>query len=420
MSLSRHFYPLEDVHVALRYTCGRSNPVEAVFWCQELLWSGCASEAVSTLFESWLWQIGPFRLAWLSSAWTALAGEEVTEEAILLAAYRLGTLSSSQCDHSLWHILVLATQEAPERLTRKTPASLPSSDPKEVYFVRALYQGKARCSWWIAQYMEPVRLWELMEWYIHHLLQDSRDTYLLCLQALQGYNALLGYSSEEYDIVVRCAAVLMLCLSPSQRAESLRPLLPTLDERVLTNLADWKAAYGTIWVRLFAILPLCLYGTTARGRSRWSQYNVGQLHHVEKYLIGCPFWDEALADYATVEESGVIQWHSEDAMEDFYDKYFPDDIPDEWTKNDKEVSHGGGVLGPDESVTLWKYAIIFLSRPSRLAWGTTHTMLRHLEGISCASLVNPSSLLTGRVYPLPWDETLSASLKPAHKRNIVG
>ena len=419
MPLSRHFYPLEDVHAALRYTCCRSNPVEAVFWCQELLWSGCASEAVSTLFESWLWQIGPFRLAWLSSAWTALAGEEVTEEAIRLAAYQLGTLSPSQCDHSLWHILTLASAEAPERLTRKTPASLPSSDPKEVYFVRALYQGKARCAWWMAQYMESARLWELLEWYIHHLLQDSRDVYLLCLQALQGYDALLGYTSEEYDIVIRCAAVLMLCLSPSQRAESLRLLLSTLDERVLTNLAHWKAVYGTTRARQFVLLPFCLYGTTERGRSRWSQYNVGQLHHVEKYLIGCPFWDEALVDYATVEESGVIQWQSEDAMEDFYDKYFPDDIPDEWTKNDKEVSHGSGVLGPDESVTFWKYAIHFLSRRARLAWGTTRRMLRRLEGIPCVSLVNPSSLLTGRVYPLPWNETLCASLKPVHKLRIL-
>lgn len=368
MPLSRHLYPLDDVHAALRYATGRSDPAMCVFWCQELMWSGCASEAVSTMFESWLWQVGPFRTAWLYSAWNALATEEVTEDAIRLAAYQLGTLSSSQRDHSLWQILVLGAS-APEHLTRKTPVTLPSDDDKEIYLTRALYQGKARCAWWMAQYITPTRVWELLSWYATTLVSsDCRTVYETCLKALQEYDQLLGYRSDEYDVVVRCAAVLMMCLTPSQQAESVRPMAVALDARVAQRVGEWNAVCGRREARAYALHTGCLYGTTWRGKSRWSQHNRVQLHHVEPYLVDCPFWEDAIADHGVIVH-GQIQWHSEDSMEAFYERYFPDDIPDEWTREEKQKSHGDGVLGPEETVSLCGYGTRFLCVPSRLTWG---------------------------------------------------
>lgn len=372
MPLSRHFYPLDDVHAALRYTVGRSQPQETVFWCQELLWSGCASEAVSTLFEAWLWQVGPFRLAWLSSAWNGLATEEITEDGVRLAAYQLGTLSVRQCDHSLWQVLALGREGAapPDRLTRKTPAGMPFTDDKEMYFVRAMFQGKARCAWWMAQRLSGIRVWEMMDWYVTTLVTaDCRKDYMVCMNALREYEQLLGYRSDEYDIVMRCAAVLSLCLTPSQQKESMRPMLGALDTRVAGKLAEWEAVYGGQQARVYSLPTGCLYGMTSRGRSKWSQHNRGQLYDVESSLIGCPFWDEAIAEYGVVEDDGPIPWYSDDAKEAFYDRYFPDDIPDEWTREEKQKSHGDGVLGPHEKVTLRKYASRFLALPSRLAWG---------------------------------------------------
>ena len=66
--------------------------------------------------------------------------------------------------------------------------------------------------------------------------------------------------------------------------------------------------------RVHKIPTACLYGTTARGRLQWTQKNYIQLYNVEKYLIGCPFWDEVLTKYANVLDSGVIQWHSDDIV----------------------------------------------------------------------------------------------------------
>ncbi len=368
-----------------------------MFWCQALLWRGRASEAVSTLFESWLWQIGPFRLDWLYSAWKSLATEEVTEESIRLAAYQLGTLTSSQRDHSVWQILILGAstnKSPPDSLTRKTPVTLPSDEEREIYFIRAMYQGKARCAWWMACQLLPTRVWELLTCYVATLVaDDSRATYRVCLEALQEYEQLLGYHSAEYDIAVRCTAVLMCCLSATQRDESVRPMASTLDARVARQLTEWESVCGRRDARVYSLPTSSLYGTTWRGTSKWSQHNRIQLHQVERHLVGCPFWDEAIADYGMV-TNGVIQWNSDDAMETYYERYFPDDIPDEWTRDEKQKSHGEGVLGPDEVVTLSKYASRFLCAPSRFTWGCLgliQTYLRTCEANEChpCSVIRP-------------------------------
>ena len=99
--------------------------------------------------------------------------------------------------------------------------------------------------------------------------------------------------------------------------------------------------------REYAIPTHLIYGTTLRGRMNWSQHNFIQLYNFEKY-IKCPFWDIVIDD-------------------DFYETYFPNDIPDEWTLPEKEKSHGKGILAPNEKISIWKYSRNFMSNTSRLA-----------------------------------------------------
>ena len=128
---------------------------------------------------------------------------------------------------------------------------------------------------------------------------------------------------------------------------------------------------------MYSIPTGCLYGMTWRGQSRWSQHNRAQLAPIESSLMGCPFWDEAIAEYGIIEH-GRIHWNSAQDEETFYERYFPDDIPDEWTMKEKDTSHGDGVLGPEETVSLQTYARRFLSHPSRLTWGCLHSVQTHL------------------------------------------
>ena len=248
MSLSRHFYSLDEVQAALAYSATRNNQKETLFWCQELLSSGLVAETISTLFESWLLHTGTFRLQWLLDAWDKLASDELTESDILLAASNLSSISQLQRDNSLWNILVLTGCEPdkqPDRVTPKTPdGATDVFHGAELYFVRAIYQGKARCAWWITQFMPVKRVWEILRWFAENICGTYYEKYLRCLQALEGYDALLGFKSAEYDIIIRCAAVLAFCIPPSARIKSFKPLAAELDEVGSVFLGELKDLEG--------------------------------------------------------------------------------------------------------------------------------------------------------------------------------
>lgn len=383
MPLSRHFYSLDDVQSSLYYSSIHRDMAETLFWSHELLTSHSIAECISTLFESWLWNIGPLRLQWLLDSWNTLASDSLHEQDIYLATYRLRSLHRTHHDSSLWHILVLTTQsphQPPDHITPKTPPTLPSQyNNKELYFIRSLYQGKARCAWWIACSINPIRIWELLRWYAQTY---STSSMLQVLDILPNYDKLLGYQSNEYDRIVLCLAILSCCLSPDQQKESFRPLSTSIDSHHQSILSTYQTHLGKKNARIYSIPSSSLYGTTVRGTLHWSQDNVKQLHHVEKYMIGCPFWEEAIQKYGTISEKGNIEWNSEDAMESFYQQYFPDEIPDEWTAVEKAKSHGTGVLGPTETIHLWKYSSRFLSHSAVFAWNTTHQVISYLQTLS--------------------------------------
>ena len=421
MPLSRHFYSLDEVQAALLYTTTRNTKDESLFWCQEMLLSGCVGEAISTLFESWLWHTGPYRLQWLVDAWKTLASEELGEEDVLLATYRLSSVHYQQRDNSIWNILVLTAlkpNKMPDRVTRKTPSCIPSEDEKELYFIRAIYQGKARSAWWISQYIDVERIWILLDWYAENIHTIFYTQYKVCLEALRGYEQLLGYKSDEYDVIVRCMAVLMMCIQPSVQESSFKTQSDSLDSYHKELLQEWSENIGLKRRRKYTIPTACLYGTTIRGRNQWSQQNFVQLNNIERHLIGCPFWDEALAEYADVDEKGVITWHSDDKMEEFYDQYFTDDIPDEWSKEDKLKSHGDGVLSPSDKPNIKKYSRNFMSKMPRLAWNTTKFVSNILESVD----INDCSLQELAKYynfPKHLSEQDIISLKPVRKLKII-
>jgi hypothetical protein len=354
MPLTRHFYSSDEVLAALQYSSYRNEHKETLFWCKELLLSGYITEAISTLFQAWLWHKGD--PLWLVHAWK-LHGDELTEDDILLSTYQLSVLPQ---DHSLWNVLAstAAHPSIPDRVTYRSP-EFPSDDPKEMYFIRALYQGKGHSAFWISRYISYMRVWELLEWYVDNISASIPRIYF---EALQNYERLLGYKTDEYDSIVQCSAVLAVA---SLRFYMQKPIPQIIDPYYVKLLTQWDSINGRRSRRLFSIPTGCLYGATKRGRMKSSQQNTKELNYVETSMIGCPFWEEALSKYATID--GSIQWKSDDDLENFYDIMFPDDIPDEWTKKEKEMSHGCGVLG-NEEVSLKKYATLYLMKKSRFVW----------------------------------------------------
>jgi hypothetical protein len=421
MVLSRHFYSLDEVQASLLYSTTRNIPNEALFWCQEMLLSGYHSESVSILFQNWLFNTGPMRLQWLIDAYKTLASDELSEDDILLATYQLSSIKYAERDTSLWNILILTIQnpnKIPDTITRKTPHILPSNDPKEVYFVRAMYQGKAHSAWWVSQYISTDRVWELLDWFTENIHTKFQDQYKICLEALQFYEKLLGYKSDEYDIIIRCAAVLTMCINKEQQEKSFKPLPSEIDSDNLQALNEWSAIVGRKERRVYSIPTACLYGTTVRGRSKWTQSNLTQLYNIEETLARSPCWVEILSSYATITEDNKINWYSDDKAEEFYDKYFPQDWPDEWGKKDQLKSHGDGVLGPSEKPNIAKYSRNYLSKIAHFSYNTTKEVNSYLETLNINNCVL-ERIIDYYKMPIELSEEDLKRLRPVRKIKII-
>jgi hypothetical protein len=209
-----------------------------------------------------------------------------------------------------------------------------------------------------------------------------------------------------------------MCIQPDRQEESFRPQLNEIDKNNAQILNELAASVGRRDRRVHQIPSACLYGTTLRGRSRWAQSNLTQLYNIEKYLIGCPFWDEVLEEYANVDEQEIIKWKDDDKMEEFYEKYFPDDIPDEWSKKDQQKSHGDGVLGPSDKANIGKFSRNFMSKMPHLAWNTTRLVNKYLESVE----INECSyerIIELYKPPTPLSEEDLKKLEPVHKIKIV-
>ena len=352
MPLTRHFYDSDDVIAALYYSSSRRDVKETQFWCTELLLSGYSSEAISVLFESWLFQRGPFYLRWLINA-EILTKDNVTEDAILQAAVELS--SYAEWDNSVWSIL--CSKQPADRVTPKTPPWISiSSDSKcseqVLYLYRAMYQGKGRSAWLMAQQIQDV--WPILKEYSRHLSPD----YEACFTILEKYEDLLGYRSESYSIAIKCCAVLMLCLSKEKMEQSFK-----IRQISFTPL---QIPIGRKAARLYSI-PSVISG-----------HLVSQIHDVEKGIKGCPFWDDV----------------NENDADAFY-TYFPDDIPDEWSAKDKEKSHR---IHKVESTMIQRYA---LTKPCRLNWNTKICVKNGLHPLDVIETSNGCSPLDCQINTKP-------------------
>ncbi len=294
---------------------------------------------------------------------------------------------------------------------------MPFNCEKEKYFICAVYQGKTCSAWWISRYISYSRIWELLEWISENIHNNYNYKYKECLESLKDYDKLLGFKTNEYDIIIQCQAIVMMCITYENQEKSFKLLPETIDNTNIEILNTTSKLIGYRDRRLYSIPKMCLYGITLRGRIRWSQNNLSQLNNIEKYIIGCPFWDETLKKYATIDENGQITWNSDDTMEQFYDTYFPDDIPDEWNKNDKLKSHGDGILGPNEKISILKYSRNMLHKLSRFSWNTSRELNSYLETIEETDCSLENIIKYYKMSDSLSNEQLK-ELRPVHKIKI--
>jgi hypothetical protein len=343
--LTRHFYESEEVELALSFAIVRGRHQEAAFWCEELLCSKESSRAWGALYRTWLEQclvvVPDWADTWLS-----------TDTDIHAACAELCDACRLRRDISVPLLLLMKREDAPPERLRETGGTV-YSDSLVHYFYRACSQGKAHAAWWAAQALGH-RLADLP-------LPAAGPRLFSYLSTL-----VLPGGADNWRAATMCAAVVLQCLEGLGKATGLcGPFVRGVVRPVTDIVLAWRALEGRRARRLFSIPRECLLCVTPRGRSTVGDSTMPLLYTVQDRILkgeGCAYWNSILPCAPPFIDK-------EDALEAFYEKAFPDDIPDEWSKEAQLQSHGSGVLSRTEESRWSKWARLWLDADALFAWG---------------------------------------------------
>jgi len=151
-------------------------------------------------------------------------------------------------------------------------------------------------------------------------------------------------SNPAHQVLCQTNALLLLCM-PTKERETVALVKPADLPFYNRDWATWTSTAGRRKARLHEIPAEALHSETVRGSMLFKYTNIGDVRDPIVLLSeGCAFWQEAVraADITVDEETGAIQFPDDDVLEQFYQRYFPDDIPDEWSAEDQKKSHGRG------------------------------------------------------------------------------
>jgi hypothetical protein len=153
-----------------------------------------------------------------------------------------------------------------------------------------------------------------------------------CLDALQK-------DMKAYDIFARVVACSLSCKVPA-------PSMAVMSTEEPIDLRKTISEWDSLSIRkgrVYTIPYGCLYGMTMRGNGDDTSDEINAFTMTES-----PYWRRIVEFYT---KDGA--WISDDAKEMFFDKYFPEDIPDEWSLAEKRLSHGPGVTNGGTLARWW-------------------------------------------------------------------
>jgi hypothetical protein len=364
MTLSRHFYVLEEVAAALRQACIQRSLLEAHFWLQELVDSDEAVLAVSTLVQTYILYYGVSCLEWLRQAHAAFSNETISVDALFDACTALCRLEERDASFVGLHLLMSADKDIPDTVTcDKVPIDCDGAE--EEYFARALLQGKVRAALWVS------------------VAQSASAAIVRSLAALQGTSEIvriIEHMPQWASITIAPKSILCLqCMVIGLRpAELKKSFLPCSTVAPMTDREEWVSLLGRRRRRLYTPHWSAYYLETRRGRMSYKSSTMtellqlgGSVDTTYAMLRGCNYWEELLEQCMRIDGSD-----KDNVWETFCGEAFPDDIPDEWSAADREKSHGPGLVGgAEDGATVRKWLQRFIWVGARYLYGCEATIM---------------------------------------------
>lgn len=334
--LTRHFYRNDEVVTALLWCLHKRRVEEGLFWLQELLDSELYDDVFQVLFKGWLWSFGSTQMKWFDAFYTIYKKDTADEDEIVNLFYSLIRLPAEERDVSVLGLLVLGISAdlEPLPLTPKADkVALGYHDELRTAFIRYAALGKAKSAWLIA-----VQLY----------LADAAAAWTFLLsRGVSTHLKSMADELEDLDLKLGslACAVSFLCIKGKKTELTMKEV----DELTEKKRLGWKCQEGRRGRRVYEIPSMCLSWMTERGSLSYKDHTLDELRNINLETLrshACPFWQEAVEG---------LDENDDDAVEIFWDTYFPDDRPDEWSLEDQKKSHGPGPLALNEERRVAKH-----------------------------------------------------------------
>jgi len=354
MPLTRHLYREDEVLAALQFCVLHGRCVEAAFWATELLDSQMADEFIIAMRQIWLFGFGIGALKWYERFVEVTESDELDQEELLLLVVALCRIGANGGRDTSF--LVLKGYKAQLEIVRE--CSYEPSTGLDAYFAASVLQGRAA----IAAAINPL---------------VSADTIATVAAYKHGDTgkAVIKLLSVSYPLL--CIAA--LCLPAPELLRRWAWVTPPMLSEVETAIAEWDTLLHRRRRRIYPIPHGCLYWLTARGSiSVYDSTEKEIMGRIERpgRLWGSTYWDavvEPLGGWAAVKEDAEVR-------EAFYEEHFPDDIPDEWSKKDRAMSHGVGASQPGTTPSTGRFLRTWFGKiPSAVVWNKLDVAIQRLE-----------------------------------------
>jgi len=323
-SLTKHLYRLDEVLSSLRWSIITHNLIETAFWTIELCESNFEQECLDMLESVWLQTIG-FG-SWYSLRLIQSVYDDGSIEQDNLIAITCALAKRRICDSTIFHLLLRGSTSPDWK------PNFPHS--KEYVTVKegvedCLNRGKLTEAWLLGRAMTLDEHWEVLNKIASKLGRSEELSVLKELRPCIYENLAASYVLVSLDEVV--------WISSQKEIENIIP------KEVQEAINGWLTETSMRKRRAVKPKPEALLYLTER--SEQSQYNTSEIDiqmGLLENLKKSEYWSCILEHYM----EGLTTWKSDEHLETFYDLYFPNDIPDEWSLQDREMSHGRG-LGKD-------------------------------------------------------------------------
>jgi len=304
--LSRHLYRIDEVKACCYYALVKRNYREALFWSMELCDTLMSAELLEILMRAWFYGGGSYVL--LVDLLTLMNKDEISVDDILPF---VGGICTSEKDASILYLLAKGScnwEKQPDTFVfRMGEAAADAIKQRKILFAWTLL----RCRW----------------------ETDAWDVLLKAAPESKGTLELLKSQTMVWES--RAAALLLVC-NHSAAAPRYH-----VDKSLVEK---WTALEGRRERREFKTRPEACLFITQRGEMPRNVTNIEEIREPLTALHGSPYWDTIAAEFG-----GWKPIYKNDASKEaFYDLYFPDDIPDEWSLADQEKSHGRGFFADTE------------------------------------------------------------------------